>query len=339
VTRSAASGWPGLLDRHALAKPQGGPPIAFLPRVAIRVARFAAAALVLAAVTAAQASPVRAKRGWIAVSDRHQIRLPAQRGAPRPLPRAVLRRLAPADAKARGQIAERRVSFPDGEFMYAEASLGRRELGYARYKAFRGPAGDRTMLFDVVVGKPSRRQGLYGALFAHALKSLGTIDRAPILLTRGTNFDVFVRGAFNGKPGLRRASLSRISAMDDTGRRELRSRLIAAAQEMPAAKVRARHGFRRIVSIRFNPEKGTALVDFARGRATSADQVRVFVSEARRPGSVVLADISAGRAPAGPIHEIDPRGTVRPIRAPKEWRVGGYDQSRSYQFSHYSEIP
>lgn len=296
-------------------------------------------ALVLAAFGPAHAGGARSKRGWIAVSERHQIRLPPRRGEAQPLPRAVFKRLAPASGNQRGQITERRMSFHDGEFLYAEAKLGRRELGYARYKAFRSPAGGRTMLFDVVVGKQSRRQGIYGALFAHALKSLGPVDRAPILLTRGTNFDVFVRSAFNGKTGLRRATMARIERMDDAGRVELRAQLIAAVADMPAAKVRARNGFRRIVSIRFNPEKGTALVDFARGRATSADQIRVFVSETRNPGSVVLADISAGRAPAGPIHEIDRGGAVKEVRAASEWRVGGYDQSKSYQFAHYTDIP
>ena len=228
---------------------------------------------------------------------------------------------------------------------------GRARAAQARFAAVRGPDGAKTLLFDIAVPKRFRGQGLYHELFTHALGQVGRVDHAPILLFAGTNHRVFLARAFGGRAGLRRMTLDRVQRMSAEERQAFRGRLIAAAREMPAAKVRAAQGLGRVASIRFNPYRGSAIVDFARddagapgpaagaGGAAGTDEPRIFLSETPLPRSFIAREILRGRPPAKDVWEIRPAGWVRPVGSADDWHVAGYDGSRLFQFQYYPRIP
>ena len=181
-----------------------------------------AVALVLAALTSAQAGgrPAAPADPGAAGSRSATGTRPsaARRGEARPLPApcssASRRRVNAAghDHRTARVVPRRRDPVRRGQ-------PGRRQSSATPLQGVPRPGRGRTMLFDVVVGKPSRRRGVTAHSSSHALKSLGR-STGPSCSAE-ERLDVFVRSAFNGKTGLRRATMARTETMDDAGRREL----------------------------------------------------------------------------------------------------------------------
>jgi len=261
-----------------------------------------------------------------------------KREVPKTFARPLREYVAPGSAR-RGQIEQYAHEFADGKFTYAEATLGKTMLGYSRYQTFsnRYQRG-KTMLFDIVVKPKFRRKGLYTALFAHALRQSGGVENIPILLYEGTNNKLFL-DSIGGKRQLTRWSRQRLEQAGEGERLALRQRMIDAVTKMPAYKVREKHGYAKIRSIRFNPHRGSLIVDIAKGRPQPASAVKVFMADQQRPCWSEIFRYDRQGWPAPRLYEISARGTLGKVRGTKRWWVGGYDQSKAYRREHVMNLP